>query len=90
MAVGPAGLDELLDAQTFVYPVPSSGIVNISNSSKEGFAAKLTDQTGRTIQEFEVKQGIETLDLGFLSTGVYTITLTQNDITINKRVVIQK
>lgn len=86
----PAGLEELLNTQTYVYPVPSSGTIHVTNSSKGEVAAQLRDQTGRIIQEFKMKPGTETLNLDNLSTGIYTLTLTQNDITINKRVIIQR
>jgi hypothetical protein len=85
-----SGIEELLDAQTVIYPSPGNGLVNISNASKEVFSARLLDHTGRVIEEFIVKKGIESFDFSGLSAGMYTIALSQNDVTVNKRFVIQK
>ncbi len=85
-----SGIEELLDAQTVIYPSPGNGSINISNASKEIFSARLLDHTGRVIEEFIVKKGIESFDFSGLSAGMYTIALSQNDVTVNKRFVIQK
>ena len=85
-----ASIEDQIDSQVSVYPVPSAGIVNIGNTGKSEISARLLDQTGRVIAFYTIKPGVNTIEGSMLANGIYTLELTVNEAFVNKRIVIQK
>jgi hypothetical protein len=76
-----------------LYPQPTSDILNIELNAKmkNPFSRiKLMDNMGRMIREEEIVfiNNRATIDLKYLPNGIYLITLSNNDGSINKKLVI--
>lgn len=60
-----------------VYPNPSSGLFNISlGTVSEHMLIEVYGTTGQVVYRKQLKEAIDTIDLGDLSKGIYTIRLT--------------
>ncbi len=90
MSLTIASIEDKIDSQVSVYPVPSAGIVNVGNAGKTEISARLLDQTGRLISVYVIKPGVNTIDASTLANGIYTLELSENEALVNKRIVIQK
>ena len=87
---GTQSVEELLDAATSVYPVPSTGEIQIENGTNQSLSARVFDQAGRIVAEFDVQATIETVDLSHLESGIYTLELSKDEVKVTDRIVIQK
>lgn len=74
-----------------VYPSPSNGLVNINLGTYAQKANVLvTDAVGRTVVVTNIKDRVATIDLSKFNNGVYFVTLTDNDNTITRKIVLNK
>ena len=85
-----AGIDEFQMSTVDIYPNPSNGIFNISNTSGIAFNYAVTDLNGRIIVQKE--NGIEssqvtTLDLSEKMNGLYIITISDGSAQRSFRVI---
>jgi trimeric autotransporter adhesin len=85
----PADLSEMIEQQFEIYPVPSSGEINISNRSNSAATVELLDETGRIIEAFTVQTGIQTKNFQALANGVYYLNIQQNEVIARKQIIIQ-
>lgn len=80
---------EILDAQTLLYPSPTTGIVEVVNNSSYQLSGSIFDAQGRYIQAANIAPGHETLDLSHLANGVYQLELVFENAKVKKSLVIQ-
>lgn len=91
-----AGIEELDPYLLTIYPNPSQGEFNISFESKadEKYSIKIFDAVGKIVysNKVENQNGISNLEikLSNISSGAYTITLTNGSIETNRKIVIKK
>ena len=77
-ASGSSSLQEVNAREFALYPNPAKSFVNLEfEALKENTLLQILDINGRKVRTFDLKAGIETLqiDLGDLPKGVYTIML---------------
>ncbi len=67
-----AGLNDLIDNQTVVYPNPASGMVNVSSKELMN-EIRLLDLTGKTIETYTVNALETSIDLSNLAQGHYML-----------------
>lgn len=83
------GLNEILEQQFEIYPVPSNGDITISNTSNGNVSVELMDETGRIIETFTVQPGTQTKNFQALANGVYYLNIQQNEVVVRKQIIIQ-
>jgi len=76
-----------------VFPNPANEKINLSLDAKTKFSGKIimTDINGRIVNEFQVTPSLEVkhvLDTRSLANGFYTITFSNNDLQIVKKVTV--
>ena len=77
-ASGSSSLQEVNASEFAMYPNPAKSFVTLEfEALKENTLLQILDLNGRKVRTFDLKAGIETLqiDLGDLPKGVYTIML---------------
>ena len=74
-----------------VYPNPSSDVIQIVlNGELQMNQVQILDQNGKVLLASSVvSNGINELDVNSLATGVYTIRLMNETLTLNKRFIKQ-
>ena len=85
--VGFVNVDENLVENTLVYPNPAKEMVSINVSSKASLI--ITDIKGRTVINQSLKQGVNTVRLETLQTGVYIVRVSSDKKTDSFRLVVQ-
>ncbi len=85
--VGFVNVDENLVENTLVYPNPAKEMVSINVSSKASLI--ITDIKGRTVINQTLKQGVNTVRLETLQTGVYIVRVSSDKKTDSFRLVVQ-
>jgi hypothetical protein len=85
-----ASIDELSNAWS-VYPNPSSNMIFVEMDGElQMNLIQILDQNGKVLASRPVvSNGINELDVQFLATGVYTIRLTNDTQSFNKRFIKQ-
>jgi hypothetical protein len=76
-----------------VFPNPANEKINLSLDAKTKFSGKITmtDINGRIVNEFQVTPSLEVkhvLETRSLANGFYTITFSNNDLQIVKKVTV--
>lgn len=71
-----------------VFPNPTSGLVNISIEQGQGKIA-VQDMSGRVVIQQVVNSNLTTLDLGYLPSGIYLISLKTENQLYRNRIVVQ-
>lgn len=61
-----------------VYPNPSAGQITIAGNTNSGDKLLLFDVTGRMLRNYTLNEKSTTLDIGEVSAGVYTFTITDS------------
>lgn len=77
------------NAMLQLYPNPTEGIITISGTKDEEQLIEVFDLTGKMLFHQSV-QGTETLDLGFLSEGIYELIAKSEKTISNQKLVIVK
>lgn len=88
MMTGTAGLDEQSLEGVSVYPNPSTGVVNVSNDNNYANTITVTDLAGRQVYTSNVNAAT-TIDLSTVGTGVYVVTVSNENGKLVERVVIK-
>ncbi|MDX2362162.1 MAG: T9SS type A sorting domain-containing protein [Crocinitomicaceae bacterium] len=88
MEANHVGTDELSLDGVSVYPNPSEGIVNVTNANGASNTITVTDMAGRVIMT-TVATATTTLDLSANGTGMYVVTVSNDNGSIVERVVIK-
>ncbi|MFC2107180.1 C25 family cysteine peptidase [Bacteroidota bacterium] len=88
------GIQELDDLKLSIYPNPGSGLFNIKliNTTSKNLQLKVYDLLGEPVYQsnIDTKGGvIKTLDLSHLTDGIYIISLQNEDVVVNRRIVIK-
>lgn len=83
------GLEEKLDQQVAIYPVPNNGNFYINNTTIDALIIELVDETGRSITTFTCPSGIQEKAFEDLANGVYYLNITQNEAITRKQIIIQ-
>jgi hypothetical protein len=77
-----------LNQSISIYPNPSNGILLFNNSSSENYNLLVKDVYGKLVFDGNV---YNTVDLSFLSDGIYFVSLSQkNKLVSNQKVIIKK
>ncbi len=77
--------------QLFIYPSPCNGILTIEcKINEEETEIIITDAIGKIVksQESKVKNGIITLDVGDLKSGIYILQIRTEKETLSKKIII--
>lgn len=80
--------EKILD-QVSVYPVPSSGIVNVSLQQGTIANVRILDNNGKMIFQNNSVVSTQQFDLSAYSKGIYVISVTTADKTANFRIIIE-
>lgn len=83
------GLEEKLDQQVAIYPMPNNGKFYINNTTIDALFIELVDETGRSITTFTCPSGIQEKAFEDLANGVYYLNITQNEAITRKQIIIQ-
>ncbi len=88
------GIQEFDKLKLSIYPNPGSGLFNITfvNTTEKSINLKVYDLLGEPVYEsvIDTKGGvIETLDLTHLSDGIYIISLQNEEVIVNRRIIIR-
>lgn len=88
MQTADASLDELLAANTNVFPNPSNGMVTLENNNSQTITAEIYDASGRLLHTLEVPYGQTQTDLSFLSGGMYQLVFTAKEARASRKLTI--
>lgn len=80
------GIDEIIEPELTLYPNPANGLLTINSKITKGVFI-LSDLTGKTLLQGKVNSEKFTLDLSNLSSGVYFITVADNERQVMGKVV---
>src|SRR5665213_813320 len=88
-----AGIEQLSvnNEQVKIYPNPSSGSLQVTVSNKQVAEIKMYDVTGKLVLSLQPtpnpykEENSFTIDASSLSEGVYNMSITNNEGTINKK-----
>ena len=84
------GNDQIIGDLDFdMWPNPTLGEVIISKPGKDpGFSVKVMDLSGKIIYDLQYNNESKVrLDLGDLDSGIYTVTMSQGDQSITKKII---
>ena len=95
---GPTGVManyEDVDNNISLYPVPSTGVVNLAvrTYTSENVDVKISDISGKTVKVFgkvNVANGIQLLNLAELENGIYFVNINDAGRNISEKIVIAK
>jgi hypothetical protein len=77
---GPSGINDLTNAMVTVYPNPAKDKLNIeAYFSGQTMSAVIYDVDGRLIQQAVLSNGINTLSLTDMRTGIYILKVTDSN-----------
>ena len=82
------GKNEVLLNKLFIFPNPASKYVNIRFDNEKENLIRLSDACGRKIHEIAVSQKVMTLDISFLSPGIYLIEAQDTDGIIVQKLIV--
>jgi hypothetical protein len=82
------GMEEQSHAVIVAYPNPSYGLVYLQGLSNENYV-KVCDMTGKVVYEQNNVQDKSQLDLTFLNSGVYIISINTFGTEINETIIIK-
>lgn len=89
----PVHIIENVSSNTYlVYPNPSYGIVNIvaENGTDENYLAELYTISGTLVYTGTLKEQNNSIDLSYLSSGVYLLQIRNNNKLSNQKLIINK
>jgi dienelactone hydrolase len=79
-----SGLNELIDSKITLYPNPANQLVTIE-SVKSEFKYQLLDLNGRVIQANQTVSKLHTIDISFLTKGIYQVEISDGMNKITKQ-----
>ncbi len=82
------GIGDLTDAGVSIYPNPSTGLVNISGA-ESGSRIRIYNSVGVNVSDIIVYSGVETISLEDQPTGMYFITISNEDEVVGQYKVIR-
>jgi len=88
MLMGTVGIDENALEGVSIYPNPSEGLVNVSNDNNVENTIIVHDLSGRLITT-TTATAATTIDLSANGTGVYTVTVSNENGSVVERVIIK-
>ncbi|MDR1370425.1 MAG: T9SS type A sorting domain-containing protein, partial [Dysgonamonadaceae bacterium] len=68
----PTGTEDVTDGSVRVYPNPTSGLVNVTNTHS-GQPIRVTGVTGAETRTYPAREGVTTIDLAGYARGVYVL-----------------
>jgi hypothetical protein len=77
-----------LDNSIAIYPNPSSGIINIKNTSTKNFELKIINILGKEVYKTTIDSTTESVDLTSLHKGIYMAVFRNGNTSINKKIVL--
>lgn len=77
-----------LDNSIAIFPNPSSGIINIKNTSTKNFELTIINILGKEVYKTTIDSTTESVDLTSLHKGVYMAVFKNGNTTINKKIVL--
>ncbi|MCR4857148.1 MAG: T9SS type A sorting domain-containing protein [Bacteroidales bacterium] len=83
------GIDELTVPQFHTYPNPTTDYVRVAPEVAESYRCQLYDLQGRLLRVVESDGGQTSVDVSDLARGIYTLTIDQNGMTANHKVVVR-
>lgn len=83
--------DNVLSGSVSIYPNPTDGILNISNTSGSNLQYEVYNMLGQRVINGQVGSNLHTLDLSQTNSGLYFIKLTdtESDAAITKKVIVK-
>lgn len=85
------GVDENPPADFTIYPNPSNGMVNLNGENLARQDVRVYDFQGKMILHTQLNaSGTNSIDMGFLSDGVYTLVVGSGDQKVSKELIIKK
>lgn len=85
------GVDESVAADFTIYPNPSNGLVNLSGDNLARQDVRVYDIQGKMILHTQLNgTGNNTIDMTFLSDGVYNLVVGSGDHKVSKELIIKK
>lgn len=79
------------EAETHIYPNPSTGIVNISIPSVDEISTiKVVSVSGRTLLQTETNDELSQIDLSSFTNGIYFIEVTNSNATIMRKIILKQ
>lgn len=89
LACGPAGVDNLqIQNGISIYPNPSAGIFVVDDYVSGQKLLQVYDMVGKLVHTEIIKSEKIIIDLSNLALGVYTVRISNNEGSINKRLII--
>jgi hypothetical protein len=82
------GIEDLTDAGVNIYPNPTTGLVNISGA-EAGSRVRIYNSVGVNVSDIIVYSGVETISLEDQPTGMYFITISNEDEVVGQYKVIR-
>jgi len=70
-----------------VYPSPAADIIFVSITGELHFRLKIYAMAGACLLQKELNQGLNEIDIGLLTHGIYLIQITGKDIILNKKLI---
>ncbi len=84
------GIEENERVTFNVYPNPVIDFVTIETEQiREATTLEINDVTGRVINSISLNAAKTTVDLSFLSSGIYTATLFQNSVVVSRKQIVK-
>lgn len=78
-------------AKISIYPNPSNGLLNIELKNNDNSLIEIINILGETVYQEKISMDHETLDIQFLSNGIYTMKVFENEKIISTgKIIIQK
>lgn len=77
------------DAGMAVFPNPASDVVHVTLEVEGTYQFRLLDMTGCTVLEQSLKGNSSTIDISTLANGVYTLSITNGQYELTKRLTVQ-
>ena len=86
-----AGIEEFVENNTSIYPIPSNGIITIETPSNfVGTSVKILSTDGKLIGEYELENGVNSLDVNLKDKGLYVLNFFNNGTRLFSKKVINK
>lgn len=83
------GFKEMQNVNFNVYPNPASSTIFVEASSNESAKVSIIDLTGRCVKEVEISGTVSTINIEDIESGVYFISVKQNDNNFVEKLVVK-
>jgi 5-formaminoimidazole-4-carboxamide-1-beta-D-ribofuranosyl 5'-monophosphate synthetase len=84
-------LDKNLSNFITIFPNPASGMFTVASNFEENMNIEIFDMSGRlVVQKFNLAQGLNQVEIGALSTGMYMIKFrTESGKFVTKKLIVE-